>query len=124
MKTLKLIPLLVLTACFLTGCGVDFTEPQNQVGEAFKISITAKVGAVYTVTPQGNVRFSKIETVISPDTTETKTLYYLNRVNRDSVLITITKDNKRLFGKVFNKNDTLVKEFIMDNGVETRVVKF
>jgi len=105
MNTLKLITLLVLIACFLTNCGIDFTEPQNQVGEAFKISITAKVGAVYTITPQGNVRFSKIETEFTPDSTETKTLYYLNRVNGDSILITITKDSKRLFGKMFNKNN-------------------
>jgi len=111
---------------FLTSCGVDLTEPTAQpvYGDAFKIFITTKVRAVYTITPQGDVRFSKVETESTQDSTEIKTLYYLNRVKTDSISITITKDNKRLFGKVFNKNDILVKEFIMDNGIETRVIKF
>jgi len=90
----------IIAVCLLSGCGIDLTESGNNstTGDAFKISITAKVGAVYTITPQGNVKFSKVETEAALDSTETKILYHLNRVNSDSVLITITKDNKRLFG--------------------------
>jgi hypothetical protein len=110
----------------LTSCGVDLTEPKVQpvYGDAFKISITTKVRAVYTITPQGDVRFSKVETEATLDSTEIKTLYYLNRIKTDSISITITKDGKLLFGKIFNKYNVIIKEFIMDNGNETRIIKF
>ncbi len=111
---------------FLTSCGVDLTEskPQSVHDDTFKMSITTKVRAIYTTTPLGDVRFSKVETEATSDSTEIKTLYYLNRVKTDSISITITKDNKRLFGKIFNKDNVIVKEFIMDNGNETRIMKF
>jgi len=107
---------------YFLSCMDNPTE--TKLGEVCKITVSAKIGAIYLIAPQGDVKFYKIETETSNDTTEIKTVYSLNRIEKDSVAIQITKDSKRILGKIYREDNSLIKEFIMDNGAETRIVKF
>lgn len=117
--------LILLALCTLFSSCIDTpTETENTTGEELKVIITAKTAAIYTISPNNEIRFHRISTEITNDTTETRTVLYLHRNNKYSVSVSISKDSKRLFGRIQNSANTILKEFIMDNGAETRIVKF
>lgn len=120
----KIITILALLCSLVIGCIDIPTETEDNQGEELRIILTAKAGAVYSVTPYGKVKFDKIETAPENDSTEIKTIIHLHRINSDSVSIIISKDSKRLFGRVNNSANVIIKEFILDNGTETRIIKF
>jgi len=121
---IKGIFLLLTIGIVLCGC-IDLpTETQNNPGEELQIIITAKINAIYTIVPEGDVKFDKIATITTADTTEITTMLYLHRIKNDSISIIISKDKKRLLGRIKNSSNLIIKEFILDYGAETRVIKF
>lgn len=121
---IRLILILLALCTLFSGCIDTPTETENTTGEELKVIITAKTAAIYTIAPNNGIRFHRISTEITNDTTEIRTVLYLNRNNKDSVSVSISKDSKRLFGRIQNSANNILKEFIMDNGAETRIVKF
>lgn len=121
---IRLILILLSLCTLFSGCIDTPTETENTTGEELKVIITAKTAAIYTIAPNNGIRFHRISTEITNDTTEIRTVLYLHRNNKDSVSVSISKDSKRLFGRIQDSANTILKEFIMDNGAETRIVKF
>jgi len=121
---IRLILILLALCTLFSGCVNTPTETENTTGEELKVIITTKTAAIYTIAPNNEIRFHRISTEMTNDTTEIRTVLYLHRNNKDSVSVSISKDSKRLFGRIQNSANTILKEFIMDNGAETRIVKF
>jgi len=120
----KSIFIVLITCGMLIGCIDAPTETKPADGEELKIMLTSKASAIYTITPYGNIKFDKVEAAVANDSTEIKTILYLHRINSDSVSIVISKDSKRILGRINNSGNVILKEFILDNGAETRIIKF